>query len=119
MNQAKRLAAVEKALALLLQLEKYYILLRKDDTEAEAIQWHIEQGLLDPEKQEPVFILSQIPGKSRRVRCTSNADLPELAPKKKEPEPAPLPTKEEYEPAAAPVKAKPKRTRLNYPEQVY
>ena len=80
MNLEKRLTSIEKAVALLPQRERYYILLRADDTPEEATKWHVEQGLLDLDQQEPIFILSKIPGKSRRTNRVNNLDLPE-APK--------------------------------------
>jgi hypothetical protein len=61
-NQAKRLAAIEKALEHLLARDKYYILVRADDTPQAAEKWHLEHGLFDPAKQEPFFIFSKIPG---------------------------------------------------------
>src|SRR5262249_49672605 len=103
-NQAKRLEAVEKALALLLQKARYYILVRADDTPEEATKWHVEQGWLDLAEQEPIFIMSKIPGKIRRVKRVDNRDLPE-APLRKEPESAPLPPHEAYE--IEPVTPKP------------
>ena len=118
-NQTRRLEAVERALALLLAKERYFILIRAGDTPEEAAAWHREQGLYDPEKQEPFFIMSRIPGKIRHSRhYCSNADLPEV-PLRKAPEPTPLPPHEPFE-MEAPVKPKPpKRTRIVYPEQVY
>ena len=89
-NQNKRLEAVENALALLLAKARYYILLRADDTPEEATKWHVDQGWLNLEEQEPFFIMSKIPGKRRRMQSTNNNDLPE-APLRKEPEPDPMP----------------------------
>jgi hypothetical protein len=106
----------ERALALLLAKERYYILLRANDTEAEAVQWHIEQGLLDPEKQEPTFIMSQIPGKSRRCKANATDELPKMA-RKDEIEPSPHVSSFEL---AEPPKPKPvKRTPIYYPAQTY
>jgi hypothetical protein len=77
-NALKRLSNLEKAIEQLLQLDKYYILLRKDDTEEEAVKWHVENRNLDLSKQEPFFIRSQIPGKMRWTESKSYY-LPEVA----------------------------------------
>jgi len=116
MNLAKRLTTVEKALELLLQLEKYYILLRADDTPEEATKWHVEQGQFDPEKQRPVFILSKIPGKLRRTKCVNNFDLPEAPIGKKEKATDPFPPHEPYELIDRPEPKPEKPTRIWYPE---
>jgi hypothetical protein len=76
-NALKRIATLERALEQLLARAKYYILVRADDTPEEAMKWHVEQGKLDINQQEPVFIHGKIPGKARPMQYKA-ADLPEV-----------------------------------------
>jgi hypothetical protein len=116
-NALKRLSNLEKAIEQLLQRDKYYILVRKDDTPEEAVKWHVEHRWLDLSQKEPFFIHSKIPGKSRpmQYKATDSTDLPvsakptlaqELAmelklPKPPEPDPNVRPKKARDEKAEA------------------
>ena len=58
----RRLEAIEKALAQLLEKEKAYNVWHdRAETREEAIQVAIDAGRFDPETQEPVIIISHIP----------------------------------------------------------
>jgi len=66
MNLAKEVELLKRQLAALQQREKAYILWHHL---AEPKEWAIEcaiaRGIYNPETQEPVFILSQMPFKQR------------------------------------------------------
>jgi hypothetical protein len=115
MNHTRRLEAVEKALAQLLQLEKVCVPIRKDDTPEAALQWYVENGKLNPARQEPLFIMSKIPGVRRPMQQQWKAELPSM-PMGKQDEPHPIPPQEAYEPAKNPEPKLEKRIPIHYPE---
>jgi hypothetical protein len=80
----KRLQRIEAALAQLLQREKCYILWHhKVETEAEAIENAIRAGYFDPDRQEAVMIVSNIPRKGIYCGQDWTSELP-AAPKHNE-----------------------------------
>jgi hypothetical protein len=118
MSQARRLAAIEKALEQLLQKANHYILVRADDTMEEAEKWHREQGLFDPERQQPFFIMSKIPGRARGNpwERRANEELPSIQHVE---EITPMPHAAEHYQLPPERKPERKRTKIHYPEFVY
>jgi hypothetical protein len=115
----RRLEAIEKALAQLLEKEKAYIVWHdRAETREEAIQVAIDAGRFNPETQEPVIIISHIPMRTTydnnwgdeipgaSMKSDAEAIMEEMAPRLE----APYPDESPPEPKPEP------RRRIHYPD---